>query len=885
MRANRLPGLLAILTLLSLTVEPLTATAEPPSSWAISGPGDVSAEIILQDGALSLVSRSGEQDVITAETLGLQTDQADLTEGLEFVEQSGRTVEDDYTMVTGKQRDRHVLMEESTLTFRSSADPTQQLDVIVRVAADGVAFRYHAGTDTTSAVTGEPTAFTVPADTTAWLQAESPSYENEHQEYDAADAPTGRYNLPDLFRVGDHYVHVTESDLDSGYSGARLTHQQGSSTYGLALSDATVAVDGAVTTPWRTMIIGDLATVTESTLTDDLAPQSRIADTEWIRPGPVAWSWLAGYGSLQKSLEGQQEFVDYAALHHWPYVLVDDGWKGTDWMPELVDYAAARGVKIMVWAHWTDLETAEEREALLDQVQQWGVVGLKIDFMDDDGQERLGWYDEILAETAERRLMINFHGTLTPRGLQRTWPHVITMEAVRGAEQGGGNTPVTHLLTQPFTRNVVGSMDFTPMNFQDDTIPVSDAAMVAMSVLYESGFQSYAGTLESYRDRPVAEAFLEQVPTVWDETRLLAGAPAEEAVLARRSGERWFVGAMSDAPRGTSRLDTSFLGDGQWLLDIVEDRGGKLRHRTRSVTAGDAVRIPVESDGGFAAVACPATDRRSSCYADVPRVPSAVLTVTPADTVDLEAGTDATVEVSADFAVGSEGTLTDVRVRPEAPAGWTVTGPDVTAAELVAGQRLRGTWTVTIPGSVEPGLDQIKVLATYAAPNSPAQGALSVQRQVDLRVAPPGAVWVSALPFAAETNGWGPVERDQSNGGDHEDDGQMISIGGRTFDTGLGAHAASEISIDLAGDYTRFTAEVGVDDEVIGDATPGTVTFQVLGDGKVLAETELITVGDQPVPLAVDVADVEQLTLRVTDGGDGKNADHASWGAAALTLS
>lgn len=597
----------------------------------------------------------------------------------------------------------------------------------------------------------------------------------------------------------------------------------------------------------------------------------------------MAWSWLAGYGSLQKSFEGQQEFVDYAALHGWPYVLVDDGWKGTDWMPDLVEYAEARGVQIMVWVHWTDLETADERTELLDQLQVWGVVGLKVDFMDNDGQERLGWYDDILADTAERKLMINFHGTLSPRGLQRTWPQVITMEAVRGAEQGGNNTSIEHLLTLPYTRNVVGSMDFTPMNFQDETIPVSDAAKVAMAVLYESGFQSLAGTLQSYRDRPVAEKFLDQVPASWDQTELLAGAPGEEAVIARQSGDRWFVGGIRDASAGTVRLGTSFLGDGSWTLDIVEDRGGKLRHRTRTIEAGDEVRIPVENDGGFAMIACPTDGQRGSCYSDIDGVPTVVLEVGPSDTTDVEAGQATTVEVTADLTLISAGRLTDLTVSPQVPGGWTVDGPDLTAASLSESGHLRGSWTVTVPETAEPGIERIDVTASYRAPGSPATGTLSVTRSVDLRIAPPGGTYVSSLPFVSETNGWGPVERDQSNGGQSADDGQQISIGGQTYDAGLGMHAEAEVSLDLAQDYTRFVAAVGVDDEVTNDDMSGTITFEVIGDGEVLASTDVITIGDAAQILDVDVAGVDQLLLKVTDAGDGKNADHAGWGGAVLS--
>ncbi len=228
----------------------------------------------------------------------------------------------------------------------------------------------------------------------------------------------------------------------------------------MRLADPAVTSAGPLATPWRTAVVGDLATVTESTLVDDLAPPSRIADTSWIRPGAVAWSWLDGFGAAQRSLAAQQRFVDLSAARGWPYTLVDDGWKTTDWMPELIAYAREQGVQVLLWVHYGDLDTAAERAEFLPRVKKWGAAGLKIDFMDSDSQERFRWYDDILRDTARHRLLVNFHGATLPKGIQRTWPHVMTLEAVHGAEQG--TVPAAGLTALPYTRNTVGSMDYTP---------------------------------------------------------------------------------------------------------------------------------------------------------------------------------------------------------------------------------------------------------------------------------------------------------------------------------------------------------------------------------------------------------------------------------------
>jgi alpha-glucosidase len=861
--------------------DPAAGSAAPIArSWTVDH-GPVEARVSLgADGAPTIaVSHRGDQ-MLAPSPLGIVTDRADLSRGLTFAGRHDRRVRDSYRTLSGKQRRRSVDMTESLFAFRGPGTEKLSLVLAVRAAEDGVAYRYMVVADR---VLRESSSYRLPAGATAWLNAEDRAYENEHRRYDAASAPSGRFNVPALFGVGSRYVLVSESDLDGRYSGARLAHVQGSDTYTVELADAAVDAGGGVlATPWRTAVVGDLATVTESTLTDDLAPESRVRDTSWIRPGRVAWSWLAGFHGLQRDFEGQQRFVDYAALHGWEYVLVDDGWNTTTWMPELVDYARRRGVGIMAWIHWTSIPAAE-RDELLGRLRDWGVVGVKIDFMDSDGQARLRWYDEALRKTAELELMVNFHGTMAPRGLQRTWPHVLTMEAVRGAEFGGGNTPPSHLTTLPFTRNAVGSMDFTPMAFHDGNRPMTDAAEVGLAVLYESGLQHYAGTLASYRERPVAERFLEQVPTVWEGTRLLSGAPGEEAVIARRDADdRWFVGGLRAGPAGVLRVPTGFLGGGEWRVEIVQDgAGGALVERTEHVRRGDFLTVPLAEDGGFAAVFC----RGRSCARPVDRVPTTSLTVSPTDAVDVRSGETTVVEVSGTLRVDSDGSIAASRLEPVVPDGWTVEGGAATAERLEGGEALSGSWRVRVPPGAEPGIERIPVVASYRVPDRrDLRERLEVERGVSVRIAPPGSDWLSSLPFVSASNGWGPVERDRANGETGAADGSPMRIAGVPYETGVGVHAHSEIVVDLGGRYERFVSRVGVDDEVYPVDTRGSVAFQVVGDGRVLADSGVVRDGEPAKLIDVDVSGVQRLLLRVTDGGDGKNDDHGDWASAHLVL-
>ncbi|MFI7502888.1 glycoside hydrolase family 97 catalytic domain-containing protein [Streptomyces sp. NPDC049687] len=618
-------GLVATL----LTTVPARAEQDlgsPGRVWTVSAAAHAPrARISLDDttGTLSLaVSRDG-RTVIEPSPVGIVTEQADLSKDLRFLRRKDRLVDERYRTKSGKRVDRRVRMNETRLSFATAAGA--RLDLVVRASADGVAYRYvlPAGQGD---VLGETSAFNLPPDAGAWLSTYRVDNEGQFAPYTAATAPTNAYSPQALFSTPGGYTLLAESDLTGSYSGARLAHTQGTGTYRIQLADERVDADGPLATSWRAMVTGDLATVTRSTFTDDLAPASKVADRSWIRPGTVLWTWLAGGRAAGQSLAAQKAYVDYAAERGWPYEAVDSGWyfkkdewdvtdpdwQTTSWMPELVAYARAKGVGIIVWIHQRDLDTPEERAQWLPTLERWGVKGVKIDFMNSEAQSMLRWYDAILPETAAHHLMVDFHGSTIPKGIQRTWPQVMTLEGV-GGEEKRTNT-AAHLTTLPFTRNVIGSMDFTPGAFQRVGLrPNSDAAEVGLTVAYESGLQMFAGTPESYDARPPARAFMDQVPAAWDDTRLLAGQPGQEAVLARRSGDRWFVGGVFAGAARTAEVPLS-LGTGRWLVETIRDGADGLVQDRQVLHGGDTLSVDVVAGGGFAALACPWRPGVTTCY-------------------------------------------------------------------------------------------------------------------------------------------------------------------------------------------------------------------------------------------------------------------------------
>lgn len=611
----------------------MAGPAHAAERWTVRAPaGGLRATVTLAgDGTAGLAVRRGSRVLLRA-PLGLRTARGDLARGLRATGASrARPVVERYLTVAGKRRRHRSALVRRTLAF--AAPDRSRLLVDLRVAADGVAFRYRLPERRAHRVLAEATAFDVPPRARTWMstyQEDDPPQRNPSSTLVYYEAPRteqaardlrGDYVYPALAALaGGDYALLTESDLDGGYAGTHLRAEDGGRLRVVPpRPDGRIATRGPLTTPWRVAVVGDLRTVVASDLVQDVAAPSRIARTRWIRPGSVAWSWNADVTS-PRSLARQRAYVRYAARRGWPYVLVDEGWSAR-WMPGLVRYAARRGVRVFLWTRFSSLRSRAVREASFARWKRWGVAGVKIDFTLCDCQRRMRWFDDVLRQTARHRLMLNFHGTTLPRGIERTWPHVLTVEAVQGGEWYGAfarldvpGVPLapSSLVTLPFTRNVVGSMDFTPVLFSARNRATSEGFELATAVVYESGLQHWADGIAGYRRRPLAERVLSRVPVAWDETRLLAGRPGRDAVVARRRGRAWWVGAISATGARTSRVPLAFLGPGTWRARIVADRrGGGLEARTAHVRRGDRLAVRLAASGGYVVRLARASGKRA----------------------------------------------------------------------------------------------------------------------------------------------------------------------------------------------------------------------------------------------------------------------------------
>lgn len=852
--------------------------------WSIDGPEGSALDGVLKldsAGRVALDVVSGETTVVRATRLGLTGSDGDFRDGLSYVGRTDAVVAHDYEMTTGKQEERSYAHAESIFEFANAEGA--HFSIAVRLADDGASYRYLIGGEGEHRVDDESGAWELAADGTAWMQRSyAVNYEAEWMQTTAtASNGTGSVGYPALFQLGEQYVLLAEADLHGDYSGSHLAHTPGTLRYGVDLfQGAPVTSTGDMTTPWRVAIVGGLDTVVESTLVDDLATPNQLEgeDTSWIKPGVSSWSWLTDWNS-PKDEARQRDFVDLSARNGWEYVLLDEGWDAS-WVPRTVRYAETKGVDVIIWFHSRDLRTQEQRDEWLPRLASWGVKGIKVDFMDTDSQAIHQWYDQIAADTAANHLMINFHGASLPTGMQRTWPHIMTYEAVRGAENG--ISPARSLMV-PFTRNVVGSMDWTPVTFSRGNGDSSKAHEVAMSIVYESGWQHLSDKPEAYAAEPNAERFLQNLPAHWDETQLLSGTPASDVVLARRAGDRWYVGGMRAGSGDPLQLPLDQFGGKKLIVDLLTDDGanGSATVLTTSrVTKDQTLSIPTTTNGGFAAIVCLDTPGRESCLDPAEPWAAVDLTVEPSS-ADVAPG--ATVELTASFAVDAD--ATKVVLAPVVPEGWAVDGEAVTAKSLAAGDALEASWTLTVPEDGVSGTVEIPVEASYRVDRNEQRTAAT---QSTLWVTPKplsGLNYVSDLEWLEQSNGYGPVERDQSNGQAASNDGRPIEIDDVTYEKGVGMHATGAITAWLGGTCSTFDAIVGIDDEVLetsGESGIGSVKFLVYGDGVLLAETPVLTNDAAALPLSVDVTGVQRLRLVADEATNGKNFDHADWADAKL---
>lgn len=553
--------------------------------------------------------------------LGLSREDADFSRSLSLTGSSSvKTIKDKYELLTGKRTAVSYTANEQTLHFKNADG--EAMDIIFRVSNDGVAFRYYfpGKTDEPKKIDTELTTFRFPADAKAWLQPMSvaksgwesvnPCYEEFYEKGIQVGTPSplkAGWIYPALFQSAGHWLLITEAAMDGRYCGSKLQNDAGRAEYRIAFPDPREVFPGGPDkptstlpwySPWRIITVGSLATIIESTLGTDMANAANTQqDFSFAKPGKSAWSWalLKDDSTVYRV---QQRFIDYAADLQWQYCLIDADWDmkiGYDSVQLLVNYAKEKKVGIWLWYNsagsWNTapyhprnkLLTHEDREKEFSRLEKMGVAGVKIDFFGGDGQSMLQYYIDILNDAAAHHLMVNFHGATLSRGWQRTWPNLLSTEAIKGFEyitfaQENANQEPTHCAMLPFTRNAFDPMDFTPMSLYK--IPrinriTTPAFELALPVLFLSGAQHFAEIPEGMRHMPAyVKDFLRQLPVSWDDVRFIDGYPGEYVVLARKSGSKWYIAGINGSDKARTVTLAPGLLKGKQATQIFNGKGG-----------------------------------------------------------------------------------------------------------------------------------------------------------------------------------------------------------------------------------------------------------------------------------------------------------------------
>lgn len=582
------------------------------------------------------------EGVIHASLLGIKTEAADFSKDLSLDNDSVKTDSgrDEYTLISGKNLS--VSDEYNEISFDLS-NGSGKITIILRAYNDGVAYRYVVDEKTakTGKITEETGEFVLPDDTVFWAGEPSDTYEGNYSRKTMANITDNDMNMstPLLASVKNdsYWVLMTEANVfneSEPFCASIFATESGEKnikwTFGRKQTGS-VSVSYPFTTPWRVAVVADnINDIAATNLITDLNPEPDDSiDYSFVKPGKVAWSWWSSsYDAIEP--QTQKDYIDFAADNGWEYVLVDYGWElWEDYetkVKDIVDYGKEKGVGVFLWygvdkydgKHIFDLDDRETIDEQFKWCSEIGVAGIKVDYINSDSQTAMKILYDLADSAADNSLMILYHGCTNPNGENRTYPNILSYEAVRGSEyyKWGIGADVNTLLTYLYTRNVLGSMDFTPTGYRLTTLDVTAGFQAAEVIVYESALQHFAHSAYVYEGSAIL-SLLNDVPTVW-ETSVYGGYPGEYNWAARKSGNDWYLGAMTGAATDME-ISLDFLEAGkEYTAYIYKDNndGSDLLVEEMKVTGGDKLVLKLLKNGGAAVKITEGTMKTTTAYDD-----------------------------------------------------------------------------------------------------------------------------------------------------------------------------------------------------------------------------------------------------------------------------
>lgn len=572
--------------------------------------------------------------MIETSLIGMELAEGNLYEGLS-VNASGikkQEIKETYELFTGYNETMENHCNETTFILENS---NGSFTFAVRVHDDGFAYRYEnvtVGSGETVTVLDEKSEVNLTKISSTWAFELNGHYEGTYikRDYTQLESLAQKLSTPMLVKNGTYWILITEAEVinnNGEFCASALETTRGSGKLNWAFGQrrdpdneakgdldfpgylpiTEVNTVNGFKTPWRAFVISDdLNEFVNSSLITDLNPaadETLYADTSYIKPGKVAWSWWAEE-SAQGTYSKHVEYIDFAAENGWDYVCLDVGWRNFERkLSELCEYAKEKGVGIFVWVNYRDIKDTDTMEKLFAKWKEAGVVGLKTDYFESDETAVMQVMQDVAECCARNQLMVLYHGCVRPGGECRTYPNILSTEAVYGEEnhKWSENPSIENCLLYPFSRNICGSMDYTPAGTKVDS-EATHGFCLAQTIVYESALQHFAYAAASYKTYN-GLALLNVIPTEWEESILLAGYPGEHITMARRNGENWFIGSMTAEAR-TVEINFDFLASGEYHVYLYGDKedGTGLVLEELTVTAKDTLTKELQTGGGMAMI-------------------------------------------------------------------------------------------------------------------------------------------------------------------------------------------------------------------------------------------------------------------------------------------
>ena len=625
--------------------------------------GRVDIEFTLEDGVPAFSANYRGLRFLNSTEIGIELEnQPSLHRNLRFVEADFSNRDETWETVYGIAREVRNHYNEMRVTLEEKASEGRRMNLTFRAFDNGLAFRYEIPDQpglSSLSITDEMTSFEFASDyTTYGMDRENfgDNYEEFYNKRLLSEITEERLvSMPLLVQLDNGWALLSEAAL-TNYAGMSLS---GSPDHPALLKARLSPLDGdsgelkaqvetPFASPWRTVMLEDQAgDLMASNLVLNLNESNKIADTSFIKPGLILFPWWNGRtaGDLERSGEPStavmKYYIDFAAEHEIPYLMVDAGWYSLEreaWVSpeeqnvlemeetrreyydihEVIQYGKEKGVGIHLWVHLGSLKgNAEE---VMAAYSDWGVAGIKVDSFGGDDQAHIAHFQNVVKAAAEHKLMLNFHGAYKPTGWSRTYPNLVTREAVMANEHTiweDNHTPdAAHNVTIPFTRMPVGPLDYTPGAFDLDGtesnpkyMMTTRAQQIAMFVVYYSPLQMVVDYPDAYRQYPEQFRFMIDIPTVWDQTRFISGAPGEQVVVARKKGANWYIGAMTNNEARSISVSLDFLNAGQsYRARIMTDgedadvNPESVVLREEAVSQEETIELNLQPSGGGAVI-------------------------------------------------------------------------------------------------------------------------------------------------------------------------------------------------------------------------------------------------------------------------------------------